>query len=143
MKKIISLLMAVIFVFSMATPTFAAVSANEAAQVNAVSVNDASSTNDIFGDIVDTLNRVINSIINFFKNLFGLNDEVGEYKITNYQDNSKTVVLYEDKCAEGAEIGTVKVPTLPGKTFKGWKPPLPSEMPAEDIEVYATWSDKT
>ena len=143
MKKIISLLMAVIFVFSMATPTFAAVSANEAAQVNAVSVNDASSTNDIFGDIVDTLNRVINSIINFFKNLFGLNDEVGEYKITYYQDDSKTVVLYEDKCAEGAEIGTVKVPTLPGKTFKGWKPPLPSEMPAEDIEVYATWSDKT
>ena len=97
MKKIISLLMAVIFVFSMATPTFAAVSANEAAQVNAVSVNDASSTNDIFGDIVDTLNRVINSIINFFKNLFGLNDEVGEYKITYYQDDSKTVVLYEDR----------------------------------------------
>lgn len=143
MKKIISLLMAVVFVFSMAVPSFAAVSANEAVQVNAISENDASSTNDIFSDIVDTLNGIINSIINFFKNLFGLGDEVGNYTITYYEDETKTIELYKESYAEGSEIGSVAVPTKPGYTFKGWMPELPSVMPAEDINVYATWSIKT
>lgn len=144
MKKIISLLMAVIFVFSMAAPSFAAVAANEATVQSEVVYEDvASDTNDFLGKLVEILNKIWAWIVNFFKTLFGFGFNPGTYTVTYYTDSTKTEVLYKVPCLEGDEIPEVAVPTKVGYTFKSWVPALPSVMPAEDIEVYATWSVKT
>ena len=146
MKKIISLLMALIFVFSMAAPSFAAVAANEAVVLQASDVNggdEASGSDDFLGKAVDILNQIWSKIVNFFKSLFGLGFKPGTYNVTYYTDATKSEVLYVKPTQEGSELEVVAVPTKIGYTFKAWEPALPSVMPNEDIEVYATWSIKT
>ena len=81
--------------------------------------------------------------MNFFKSLFGLGFKPGTYNVIYYTDATKSEVLYVKPTQEGSELEVVAVPTKVGYTFKAWEPALPSVMPNEDIEVYATWSIKT
>ena len=146
MKKIISLLMALIFVFSMATPSFAAVAANEAVVAQASETYDedgVAGPNDLLGRVVEIVNKIWVRIVDFFKSLFGFGFKPGTYNVTYYTDSTKTEILYVRPTVEGQEIEDVAIPTKIGYTFKSWEPALPKVMPAEDIEVYATWSIKT
>ncbi|MBQ8016181.1 MAG: InlB B-repeat-containing protein, partial [Clostridia bacterium] len=142
MKKIISLLMAAIFVFSMAVPSFAAVTVNDVAQPAAISSNDATGTDDVFNDVVNFFSGVFESIGNFFKWLFGIDSEEPKYDVTYYWDSSKTSVYEKRSYEKGSSIGSVPVPERTGYTFIGWYPELPDDMPSQDLEVYATWSVK-
>lgn len=140
MKKIISLLMAAIFVFSMAVPSFAAASVNDVAQPAAISSSDATGTDDILSDVVDFFTGVFESIVNFFKWLFGISFDAAKYDVTYYWDSSKVAVYDKRSYEVGSSLGSVPVPQKTGYTFIGWYPELPAEMPAQDLEVYATWS---
>lgn len=142
MKKIISLLMAVIFAFSMAVPSLAAAETT-VAQTEAAGEDVINEVGGSLDGIVDALDNIINSIIEFFKSLFGLGEQPGAYTVTYYYDESKTSEYCVKSYDEGEEIGYVAIPEKEGYTFKGWSPAVPDVMPDEDIEVYATWSLKT
>lgn len=142
MKKVVSLFMAVLMIFSVAAPSFA-VSANELAEaayasdVNAGSTPDDAITDAIEG-VVDFFTNIFNKIINFFKKLFGLDNGVGKYKIVFDTDGGNT--MKPITVAAGDEIPSPDIPVKPGHTFIGWSPALPEIMPKYDLEVKALWS---
>lgn len=145
MKKIISLLMALIFVFSMATPSFAAVAANDTAVQSSV-VNDdegIAGANNLLGQVVEVVNSIWTRIVDFFKSIFGFGFRPGTYNVIYYTDETKTVIYEKVPTLEGDPITPIAIPTRVGYTFKSWLPALPKTMPGEDVEVYATWSLKT
>ena len=145
MKKIISLLMALIFVFSMATPSFAAVAANEAAVQSSVAYDDEgiAGANNLLGKVVEIVNSIWTRIVDFFKSIFGFGFKPGTYNVIYYTDETKSVIYDVVPTLEGDEIAPIAIPTRVGHTFKSWQPALPKTMPDEDVEVYATWSIKT
>ncbi len=140
MKKFISLFMATIFAFLMVVPSFAEMSANDAAQPAAISSNDVTGTDGVFDDVKDFFSGLFEDIAAFFKWLFGIDRDVAKYDVTYYMDKSKTAVYLEREYEVGATIGTVPIPEKTGYTFIGWYPELPDEMPEQDLEVYAIWS---
>lgn len=141
MKKVVSLFMAVIMIFSIAVPSFAA-SAAETAQLAYASEADAvSSSDDIFSDaiggVVDFFKKAIDTIVDFFKWLFGIDNNVPSYKITFY-DGEKVINTMTVK--QGDEVPSPTIPRKTGHTFIGWSPAIPEIMPAYDLEVKALWS---
>jgi len=68
--------------------------------------------------------------------------EIKETKIT-FVDTGKTVI---DPIVGkyNSDITTVvPAPEKDGYTFKGWNTPVPSKMPAEDLEITAIWAKNT
>lgn len=143
MKKIISLFMALIFVLTMATPSFAAVAANEAVVAQSAEVYDDGGSGDILGKVIGAIEAIWNRIVDFFKSIFNFGSSVGTYDIVYYKDETKTEVHRTVSLAEGEEINDIDIPVKKGYTFKAWMPPLPSTMPDTGIEVWATWSINT
>ena len=142
MKKVVSLFMAVIMIFSIAVPTFA-VSAADAAQPAVVSSADAATTtdgvfSDIIGSITDFFNKAIETIVDFFRWLFGMKDDAADYKIIFDTDGGTSVS--EMVVTEGEKIPSPAIPRKTGYTFIGWSPALPETMPSYDLEVKALWS---
>ncbi len=142
MKKVVSLFMALLMIFSVAAPSFA-VSATELAEasyasdVNAGSTPDDAITDAIEG-VVDFFTDIFNKIVNFFKKLFGLDNGAGKYKIVFNTDGGNT--MNPMTVAAGDEIPSPDIPVKTGHTFIGWSPALPEIMPKYDIEVKALWS---
>lgn len=70
-----------------------------------------------------------------------------KHNITFYYDDAKTQVYEEYKdVAFGTEIEAPEDPTHPTNPeliFAGWTPALESEMPDNDLEYVATWTEKT
>lgn len=130
-------------IFSIAVPSFA-VAAADAAQTVSLSSDDAvTSSDDVFSDIFksisDFFNGVINSVVNFFRWLFGQDKDKGKYTITFYDSNGYSVIR-TITVEEGETIPTVSIPHKSGYTFIGWTPALPSKMPSYDLNVRAVWS---
>lgn len=142
MKKVVSLFMALLMIFSVAAPSFA-VSATELAEasyasdVNAGSTPDDAITDAIEG-VVDFFTDIFNKIVNFFKKLFGCDNGAGKYKIVFNTDGGNT--MNPMTVAAGDEIPSPDIPVKTGHTFIGWSPALPEIMPKYDIEVKALWS---
>lgn len=142
MKKVVSLFMALLMIFSVAAPSFA-VSATELAEasyasdVNAGSTPDDAITDAIDG-VVDFFTDLFDKIINFFKKLFGLDNGAGKYKIVFNTDGGNT--MNPMTVAAGDKIPSPDIPFKTGHTFIGWSPALPEIMPKYDIEVKALWS---
>lgn len=131
MKKICSLLLALLVVFAMAAPAFAG--GDEAVVV-------ASNSGMSFIDsIVDSISSFFEDIVNFFKSLFGLNDNVGYYTIT-YLDSDGSLIGKADYPA-GSEISAPPIPEKEGHVFMNWYPAIPDEMPERDITVTAQWAE--
>ena len=61
------------------------------------------------------------------------------YKITFDADGGEAAVA-EQSYKYGADVVAPADPTKTGYTFAGWSPALPATMPAENIEVTATWT---
>ena len=132
MKKFISVILAFVMLFSMTMPAFAGGDAT-------VDIPDLSFMADIFGGIGNAISGFFNSIINFFKDLFGSNDNVAYYTIT-YLDADGTV-LGKASYAVGSEISAPKIPEKEGYVFMNWYPAIPDEMPERDITVTAQWAE--
>ncbi len=70
-----------------------------------------------------------------------------KHNVTFYYDDTKTEVYEEYKdVAFGSEIEPPADPTHPTNPeliFAGWSPALESEMPDNDLEYVATWTEKT
>ncbi|MGI5925113.1 MAG: MBG domain-containing protein, partial [Lentisphaeria bacterium] len=60
---------------------------------------------------------------------------------------ASTLLLYDDNglllqaisLLAGSPLPAIPAPKRPGYSFTGWEPPLPETMPAENLEVVATW----
>ena len=61
---------------------------------------------------------------------------INQYTLTINVDGEKQEVVYDYNEA----VETPAVPTKTGYTFKAWSPAVPANMPAEDVEVVATWT---
>ncbi len=60
---------------------------------------------------------------------------INQYTLTINVDGVKQEVEYDYL----EEIAAVAAPEKAGYTFTGWMPEVPATMPAEDVEVVATW----
>ena len=60
---------------------------------------------------------------------------INQYTLTINVDGVKQEVEYDYL----EEIAAVAAPEKAGYTFTGWMPEIPATMPAEDVEVVATW----
>ncbi len=131
MKKFLSVFMALVMMFTMAVPVFAGGDEPE--------VPVADTGVDIVGMIIDAISDVFNSIIEYFKNLFGIKDEVAYYTIT-YLDADGTV-YGKANVAAGSKIPTPPIPEKAGYVFMNWYPAIPEIMPEKDITVVAQWAE--
>ena len=61
---------------------------------------------------------------------------INQYTLTINVDGVKEEVEYDYNEA----VEALEAPTKVGYTFAGWSPVVPAKMPAEDVEVVATWT---
>ena len=132
MKKFLSVFLAFVMLFSMTIPAFAG-------GEEAVDIPDLSFAADIFNGITDEIAGVFNKIINFFKDLFGMNESVAYYTITYLDTDGKE--LGKASYAVGSEISAPRIPEKEGYVFMNWYPAIPEEMPERDITVTAQWAE--
>ena len=64
--------------------------------------------------------------------------EINQYTITFDTDGGSEIEAITQDYA--TEIVAPADPTKTGYTFAGWEPALPETMPAEDVEIKATWT---
>ncbi len=127
MKKLVSLFIAVVMILSVAAPAFAVSSADAAYS----STSAVSSPDGVISDFFEDL-------INFFKWLFGMDDDKAEYKLTFITNGGTEMAPMYIK--EGSSIPDPAIPQKTGYTFIGWTPVIPDKMPAYDITVEAEWA---
>ena len=60
---------------------------------------------------------------------------INQYTLTTNVDGVKKEIEYD----YNETIVTPEAPTKVGYTFAGWKPAVPTNMPAQDVEVVAQW----
>ncbi len=61
---------------------------------------------------------------------------INQYTLTINVDGVKEEVEYD----YNEPVEALEAPTKVGYTFAGWSPAVPAKMPAEDLEVVATWT---
>ncbi len=62
---------------------------------------------------------------------------VNQYTITFVSDGSAVAPIIQDY---GSSVTVPTAPTKMGYSFTAWSPAVPATMPAEDIEITATWT---